>query len=63
LRLPVQWSTAESRFSAASRAHRRRLVRPGDRVRVLPSGKESRVARIVAKDGDLAVAIAASRSR
>ena len=28
-------------------------VAPGDRVRVLPSGRESRVARIVTEDGDL----------
>jgi bifunctional enzyme CysN/CysC len=33
-------------------------VRRGDRVRVLPSGKESVVARIVTKDGDLVRAIA-----
>jgi bifunctional enzyme CysN/CysC len=31
-------------------------VRPGDRVRVLPSGRESRIARIVTYDGDLAEA-------
>ena len=33
-------------------------VRPGDRVRVLPSGVETTVARIVTFDGDLAEAIA-----
>jgi bifunctional enzyme CysN/CysC len=33
-------------------------VRPGDRVRVLPAGKESRIARIVTQDGDLAEAVA-----
>jgi bifunctional enzyme CysN/CysC len=33
-------------------------VRPGDRVRVLPSGRESRVARIVTHDGDLELAVA-----
>ncbi len=33
-------------------------VRPGDRVRVLPSGTESRVARIVTMDGDLDVGVA-----
>jgi bifunctional enzyme CysN/CysC len=33
-------------------------VTPGERVRVLPSGRESRVARIVTKDGDLSEAIA-----
>jgi bifunctional enzyme CysN/CysC len=34
------------------------MVRPGDRVRVQPSGKEARVARIVAAGGDLDRAIA-----
>jgi bifunctional enzyme CysN/CysC len=33
-------------------------VRPGDRVRVLPSGQQSTVARIVTKDGDLQEAVA-----
>jgi len=33
-------------------------VRPGDRVAVYPSGKESRVARIVTADGDLSRAVA-----
>jgi bifunctional enzyme CysN/CysC len=34
------------------------VVRPGDRVRVQPSGRESRVARIVTADGDLPMAVA-----
>ncbi|HEV2777851.1 MAG TPA: adenylyl-sulfate kinase [Actinophytocola sp.] len=34
------------------------VVRPGDPVRVLPGGQESRVARIVTFDGDLAEAVA-----
>jgi bifunctional enzyme CysN/CysC len=33
-------------------------VRPGDRVRVLPSGRETAVERIVTYDGDLDVAVA-----
>jgi bifunctional enzyme CysN/CysC len=33
-------------------------VRPGDRVRVLPSGRESAVARVVTKEGDLELAVA-----
>jgi bifunctional enzyme CysN/CysC len=33
-------------------------VRPGDKVRVLPSGRTSQVARIVTADGDLPVAVA-----
>jgi bifunctional enzyme CysN/CysC len=34
------------------------VVRPGDAVRVAPSGRESRVARIVTADGDLDCAVA-----
>ena len=33
-------------------------LHPGDRVRVLPSGRESRVARIVAQGGDWPQALA-----
>ena len=33
-------------------------IRPGDKIRALPSGKESHVTRIVTQDGDLAQAIA-----
>jgi bifunctional enzyme CysN/CysC len=33
-------------------------LRPGDRIRVQPSGKESAVARIVTRDGDLQQAVA-----
>ncbi|HZP89016.1 MAG TPA: adenylyl-sulfate kinase [Burkholderiales bacterium] len=33
-------------------------VRAGDRIRVLPSGKESVVSRVITPDGDLAIAIA-----
>ena len=33
-------------------------VRPGDRIRALPSGKESRVARVVTADGDREDAVA-----
>jgi len=33
-------------------------IRPGDRIKVLPSARESRVTRIVTKDGDLREAIA-----
>jgi bifunctional enzyme CysN/CysC len=34
------------------------IVRPGDRIRVQPSGRESRVARIVGASGDLPLAVA-----
>jgi bifunctional enzyme CysN/CysC len=56
-RMPVQWV---NRPNLDFRGFSGRIVggsvRPGDRVRVLPSGKESTVAGIVVKDGDLDVA-------
>jgi bifunctional enzyme CysN/CysC len=58
-RLAVQWVNRPNLdfrgFAGMATGGR---VRSGDRVRVLPSGKESRVARIVTEDGDLAEAIA-----
>jgi bifunctional enzyme CysN/CysC len=58
-RMPVQWV---NRPNLDFRGFSGRIVggsvRPGDRIRVLPSGKESTVARIVWKDGDLDGAIA-----
>jgi bifunctional enzyme CysN/CysC len=33
------------------------MIRPGDRVRVLPSGRETRIVRIVTADGDQPVAV------
>ncbi|HEX4648362.1 MAG TPA: sulfate adenylyltransferase subunit CysN [Steroidobacteraceae bacterium] len=59
LRLPVQWvnrPNADFRGFAGQIVSGR--VRPGDRIRVLPSGRESRVARIVTADGDLLSAVA-----
>ncbi|MCK9539846.1 sulfate adenylyltransferase subunit CysN [Dokdonella sp.] len=54
LRMPVQWV---NRPDAAFRGFSGRIlggrVRPGDAVRVLPSGRQSQVARIVTFDGDL----------
>ncbi len=59
LRLPVQWV---NRPNADFRGFAGQIVsgsvRPGDRVRVLPSGRESAVARVVSADGDLPVAVA-----
>lgn len=59
LRLPVQWV---NRPNSDFRGYAGRIVggsvRPGDRVRVLPSGKESTVACIVTQEGDLDLAIA-----
>jgi bifunctional enzyme CysN/CysC len=58
-RLAVQWVNRPNLdfrgFAGMASAGR---VRPGDRLRVLPSGKESRVTRIVTQDGDLAEAVA-----
>ncbi|MCX4746935.1 sulfate adenylyltransferase subunit CysN [Kitasatospora sp. NBC_01287] len=58
-RLPVQRA---SRPSADFRGYAGQVaggsVRPGDRVRVLPSGQEARIARIVTWDGDLDEAVA-----
>ncbi len=59
-RLPVQWvqpaRTLDFRGFAGTIAGG--TLRPGDRVRVLPSGRESTVERIVTYDGDLDVAVA-----
>jgi bifunctional enzyme CysN/CysC len=56
-RLPVQWVNRPSpAFRGYSGLIAGGSIRPGDTVRVLPSGRESRVERIVTYDGDLAVA-------
>jgi bifunctional enzyme CysN/CysC len=58
-RFPVQWI---NRPDADFRGFAGRVVsgsvRPGERVRVLPSGREARVARLVTADGDLREAAA-----
>jgi bifunctional enzyme CysN/CysC len=60
-RMPVQWV---NRPDMSFRGYAGRIaagrVRPGDAVRILPSGVTTRVARIVTMDGDLAVAGAGS---
>ncbi|MFC7516864.1 sulfate adenylyltransferase subunit CysN [Herbaspirillum sp. GCM10030257] len=57
-RLPVQWVNRPNLdFRAYAGMIAGGTVRPGDRVRVLPSGRESRVARIVSSEGDLAQAV------
>ncbi len=59
LRMPVQWvSRPDLDFRGFAGQITGGLVRPGDLVRVLPSGQESVVARIVTADGDLDVAVA-----
>src|SRR5436190_7718619 len=58
-RLPVQWVNRPNLdFRGFSGRIVGGAVRPGDRIRVVPSGKESTVARVVAKDGDLDRAVA-----
>ena len=56
-RMPVQWvNRPDQGFRRYAGTIASGTVRPGDRMRVAPSGRESRVARIVTADGDLDVA-------
>ena len=58
-RLPVQWvNRPDLDFRGFSGQVAGGVVRTGDSVRVLPSGRTSTVARIVTFDGDLAEAVA-----
>jgi bifunctional enzyme CysN/CysC len=58
-RMPVQWVNRPNLdFRGFSGTIVGGTVRPGDRVRVLPGGTQSTVARIVTMDGDLAEAVA-----
>ena len=58
-RLPVQWvNRPHQDFRGYAGTIVSGAVRPGDRIRVLPSGRESTVARIVTADGDLPQAVA-----
>jgi bifunctional enzyme CysN/CysC len=58
-RLPVQWVNRPNLdFRGFAGTIVGGTVSPGDRVKVLPSGRESRVARIVTLDGDLERAVA-----
>ena len=57
-RMPVQWVNRPNLdFRGYSGLVVRGSVKPGDAIRVLPSGKQSQVARIVTADGDLQQAI------
>jgi len=59
LRMPVQWVNRPNLdFRGFSGQIASGSVRPGDAVRVIPSGKTSTVARIVTYDGDLEQAVA-----
>ena len=58
-RMPVQWvSRPHPDFRGFAGMVAGGVIRPGDRIRVQPSGRETRVARIVTFDGDLAQAAA-----
>jgi bifunctional enzyme CysN/CysC len=59
LRLPVQWVNRPNLdFRGFCGLIASGIVRTGDRIRVQPSGRESRVARIVTMGGDLPQAVA-----
>jgi bifunctional enzyme CysN/CysC len=59
MRLPVQWVNRPNLdFRGFSGVLASGQIRPGDRVRVQPSGQESTVARLVNMKGDLALAVA-----
>jgi bifunctional enzyme CysN/CysC len=58
-RLPVQWvNRPHADFRGFAGMIASGGIRPGDRVRIAPSGRDSRVARIVTAAGDLAEAVA-----
>ncbi|MBD8733979.1 sulfate adenylyltransferase subunit CysN [Sphingomonas sp. CFBP 13706] len=58
-RLPVQWvNRPDLEFRGFAGMIASGIVRPGDSVRVVPSGKTTTVARIVALGGDLTEAVA-----
>jgi bifunctional enzyme CysN/CysC len=58
-RLPVQWvNRPDSSFRGFTGMISSGIIRPGDAVRIQPSGKQSSVARIVTYDGDLEQAVA-----
>jgi len=59
LRMPVQWVNRPNLdFRGFAGEIASGVVKIGDPIRVLPSGRESRIARIVTQDGDLDAAVA-----
>lgn len=57
-RMPVQWVNRPNLdFRGYSGIVARGNIKPGDTIRVLPSGRESQIARIVTADGDLEQAV------
>ncbi len=58
-RMPVQWVNRPNLdFRGFSGQISRGTLRSGDAVKIMPSGRETTVARLVTKDGDLAEAVA-----
>jgi bifunctional enzyme CysN/CysC len=58
-RMPVQWvNRADLDFRGFAGTVASGVIRRGERVRVLPSGRESKVSRIVTSDGELPEAVA-----
>ncbi len=58
-RMPVQWvSRPDQNFRGFAGTIAGGTVKPGDALKVLPSGRQSTVTRIVTADGDLASAVA-----
>ena len=59
LRLPVQWVNRPNLdFRGFAGTIAGGTIQPGQRIRVQPSGRESKVTRIVTADGDLDLAVA-----
>jgi len=58
-RMPVQWvNRPDQNFRGFSGSVVSGMVRPGDAIKVLPSGRTSAVERVVTYDGDLAAGVA-----
>src|SRR3954465_77781 len=58
-RMPVQWVNRPNLdFRGFAGVVTSGMIKPGDRIRAQPSGRESKVARIVTLNGDLPLAVA-----
>ena len=58
-RMPVQWvNRPDLDFRGFSGTISSGMVKPGDAIRAQPSGRESRITRIVTANGDLPIAVA-----
>jgi len=59
LRMPVQWvNRPDQSFRGFAGQIASGSIKPGDQIRVLPSGRTTNVSRIVTRDGDLDEAVA-----